>query len=60
MRGSVYHWSNCFRDGDVMRMRRCHIIQIAKEQQRIENQKKAKEEKPKKKSILSRLIGLRQ
>lgn len=36
------------------------MIQIAKEQQRIENQKKVKEEKPKKKSILSRLIGLRQ
>ena len=42
-----------------MRMRRCHIIQIAKEQQRIENKKK--QDKPeKKKSILARLIGLRQ
>ena len=42
-----------------MRMRRCHIIQLAKEMQRIENKKKqAKPEK--KKSILARLLGLKQ
>jgi len=59
LRGSVYHWSNCFRDGDVMRMRRCHIIQIAKEQQRIKN-KEEKKERPKKKTVLARLLGIQQ
>tara|TARA_R110002110_G_scaffold386699_1_gene598440 strand:- start:1974 stop:2105 length:132 start_codon:yes stop_codon:yes gene_type:complete len=43
-----------------MKMRRCHIIQIAKEQQRIENKKKTEDKPKKKKSILARLIGLKQ
>jgi hypothetical protein len=43
-----------------MRMKRCHIIQIAKEQQRIKNKEQQPKEQPKKKSILARLIGIRQ
>ena len=42
-----------------MRMRRCHMIQLAKEMQRIEN-KKEKKEKPKRKGVLARLLGIRQ
>ncbi len=43
-----------------MRMRRCHIIQIAKERQRIENKNRQEDKQEKKKSILARLIGLKQ
>jgi hypothetical protein len=42
-----------------MRMRRCHIIQLAKEAQQVEN-KKSKEKVEKKQFILYKLLGLRQ
>jgi hypothetical protein len=41
-----------------MRMRRCHAMQIAREMQRIENQKQRQtKEKTKRKSIFARLLG---
>lgn len=41
-----------------MRMRRCHAIQVAREMQRIENQKQREgKEKTKRKSIFARLLG---
>ena len=40
-----------------MRMRRCHVMQIAREAQRIENQKRRKEnERPAKINFVVRLV----
>ena len=42
-----------------MRMRRLHAIQVAREIQRAENQKKREPvKKPKKKSFIKRLVGI--
>ncbi len=50
-----------------MRMKRCHVIQLAREAQQAENRRiKAQEDatkqkdKPQRKNILARLLGLRQ
>ena len=44
-----------------MRMRRCHIIQLAKEAQQVENKKSKENVKEKKKQfILYKLLGLKQ
>ena len=43
-----------------MRMRRCHAIQLAREAQQAENRRRAKEkQKPKRKNIISRLLGIK-
>jgi len=39
-----------------MRMRRAHAIQIAREMQRIENQKR-REPEPQRRGLLARLLG---
>ena len=43
-----------------MRMRRCHIIQLAKEAQQVENKKSTGTKVKKKRFILYKLLGLRQ
>ena len=43
-----------------MRMRRCHIMQLAREAQQAENRQRAKEKnKPKRKNIIYRLLGIK-
>jgi hypothetical protein len=41
-------------------MRRCHIIQLAKEAQQVENKKSKDKKIEKKQFILYKLLGLRQ
>ena len=43
-----------------MRMRRCHIIQLAKEAQQVENNKSKEKKVEKKQFILYKLLGLKQ
>ena len=44
---------------ETMRMRRCHAIQMAREIQRAKNRnKKAPVEKPKKRGLFKRLLGI--
>ena len=43
-----------------MRMRRCHIIQLAKEAQQVDNNKSKEKKVEKKQFILYKLLGLKQ
>jgi hypothetical protein len=45
-----------------MKMRRIHAIQVAREQQRIENQERrdAKKKKAKRRSIISKWLGIKE